>query len=340
MIIDVDRGELSSRYHNFAVREASGRSPLYEHLTMSVSKDAEVLSLIATLPQPNQQPNLLLAAYRHLFGVPANYTEFRQVLVNRFDAVRSIMLERSTQTNDPGRCAMTLPVLASLPQPLALLEVGASAGLCLFPDRYGYEYPSRSLRPCGVTKPHPVFPCKATANIKLPDTLPQIVWRAGLDLNPLDAGDPDEAAWLETLIWPEQQGRRSRLRLALDIVAQERPTLVKGDLLGLEFEVLCRQAPQDATLVVFHTAVLAYVPSNDDRMRFANRVSALSDIWICNEAPSVMSHFGFASADAPSQGTFLLSVNNQPTAWTDPHGAWIENIRDASSASKKNARLY
>lgn len=335
MTIDMDRGELSARYHRFAVREASGRSPLYEHLTMSVSNDAEVLSLIATLPQPKQQPNLLLAAYRHLFGVPANYSEFRQVLVDRFDAVRSIMLERSTQTNEPGRCAVLLPVLASLPQPLALLEVGASAGLCLFPDRYGYEYPSRSLRPFAEAKPHPVFPCTAAANIQIPDTLPQIVWRAGLDLNPLDAGDPEEAAWLETLIWPEQEERRNRLRLALGIVAEERPTIVQGDLLGPEFEALCSQAPQDATLVVFHTAVLAYVPSNEDRMRFANLVSALSDIWICNEAPSVISHFGFASADAPSKGAFLLSVNNQPTAWTDPHGAWIETIMDSTSASKE-----
>ena len=45
------------------------------------------------------------------------------------------MMVRSTQTNEAGRCAALLPVLALLPQPLALLEVGTSAGLCLFPDR-------------------------------------------------------------------------------------------------------------------------------------------------------------------------------------------------------------
>jgi hypothetical protein len=44
------------------------------------------------------------------------------------------MLSRSTQTNEPARCATLLPVLAQLPQPLALNEVGASAGLCLLPD--------------------------------------------------------------------------------------------------------------------------------------------------------------------------------------------------------------
>ncbi|KAB2689319.1 DUF2332 domain-containing protein [Brucella pseudogrignonensis] len=338
MTVDAERNELASRYHRFAVREACGRSPLYEHLAMSISEDAEVLGLISALPQPKQQPNLLLAVYRHLFGVPSNYSEFKRVLLKRFDAVRSIILRRSTQTNEPGRCALLLPVLAKLPQPLALLEVGASAGLCLFPDRYGYEYPSRSLRPWGEDNSYPVFPCKAAANIQLPETLPQIVWRAGLDLNPLDAGDKDEAAWLETLIWPEQVERRHRLRLALGIVAAERPTIVKGDLLGPEFAALCLQAPQDATLVVFHTAVLAYVSNNGDRMGFADQVSALSDIWICNEAPGVMPHFGFSSADAPSPGAFLLSVNNQPTAWTDPHGAWIETITTAKSISEGAVR--
>ncbi|WP_079210928.1 DUF2332 domain-containing protein [Brucella pituitosa] len=338
MSVNAERNELASRYHRFAVREAYGRSPLYEHLAMSISEDAAVLSLISALPQPKQQPNLLLAAYRHLFGVPSNYSVFKRVLVKRFDAVRSIILRRSTQTNEPGRCALLLPVLANLPQPLALLEVGASAGLCLFPDRYGYEYPLRSLWPSGEEKSYPVFPCKTGANIRLPETLPQIAWRAGLDLNPLDAGDKDDAAWLETLVWPEQVERRERLRLALGIVAKERPKIVKGDLLGPEFAALCLQAPQDATLVVFHTAVLAYIPNDGDRMGFADQVSALSDIWICNEAPDVMPHFGFSSADAPSPGAFLLSVNNQPTAWTDPHGAWIDTITTAKSISEGASR--
>ncbi|KAB0679402.1 DUF2332 domain-containing protein [Aureimonas leprariae] len=337
MTIDPDQSELASRYRRFAFQEASGRSPLYEHLAAKAAEDAAIIALIADLPQPKQQPNLLFAAYRHILGVPSDYSEFRRGLTDRFDAVRSIMLERSTQTNEPGRCAVLLPVLASLPQPLALLEVGASAGLCLFPDRYGYDYSSKSLRPPKGAKPYPVFPCRAAASVPVPDTLPQIVWRAGLDLNPLDAGDPDAAAWLETLVWPDQEERRNRLRLALGIVAEEQPTLVQGDLLGPEFEALCRQAPQDATLVVFHTAVLAYVPSTADRMTFADRVSASSDVWICNEDPSVMSQFSFTAVEAPSQGAFLMSVNGQPTAWTDPHGAWIEAIADVETSVLSSA---
>jgi len=45
--------------------------------------------------------------------------------------------------------------------------------------------------------------------------VPQIVWWAGLDLNPLDVSDPEQAAWLRTLVWPEQTDRLARLCAAM-----------------------------------------------------------------------------------------------------------------------------
>ena len=107
------------------------------------------------------------------------------------------MRARATQTNEAGRCAVLLPVLAALPQPLALLEVGASAGLCLYPDRYAYRYGDQVL---GAGEP--VLDCAATG-VAPPPARPEVVWRAGLDLNPLDVTDPADVAWLDALIWPE-----------------------------------------------------------------------------------------------------------------------------------------
>ena len=67
------------------------------------------------------------------------------------ETLRAVMLARSTQTNEHGRCAALLPVLAGLPEPLALLEVGASAGLCLLPDFYAYDMVGLLWLPrCGV----------------------------------------------------------------------------------------------------------------------------------------------------------------------------------------------
>jgi hypothetical protein len=317
--------DIADRYRRFAVEEAGGKSPLYEELSSGVAGDPRLIHFLQELPGAKQQPNLLFAAYRHVLGVPQSFADFRAGLLQHSDAVRQVMMERSTQTNEPNRCAALLPILASLHQPLALLEVGASAGLCLFPDRYGYDYPAKSLRPSHGTAPYPVFPC-STSGFAPPDVLPKIVWRAGLDLNPLRADDPEEVAWLQTLVWPEQQQRRDRLRLALDIAAADPPTIIRGDLLGPEFEALCRQAPPEATLVVFHTAVLAYVLHPQDRMDFAERAEALADVWVCNESPGATPLGDKALPIAPIPGAFLLSVNRSPVAWTDPHGAWLEAI--------------
>ena len=134
-------------YRRFAALEARGRSPLYERLAEGVAQDGEVIAFLLTLPKPKRQPNLLFAAVRYRLGTPTDWADFRYRLLAEPDAVREVMLARSTQTNEPARCATLLPVLATLPQPLALIEVGASAGLCLLPDLYGYDYGSSRLPP-------------------------------------------------------------------------------------------------------------------------------------------------------------------------------------------------
>ncbi|MHB8287312.1 MAG: DUF2332 domain-containing protein [Caulobacteraceae bacterium] len=316
------------RYIRFADIEAHGRSHLYEVLARGVADDAEVINFLLSLPSAKQQPNLLFAAVRCLFGTPEDFEDFKHRLVSNSEAVRAVMLERSTQTNEPARCATLLPILANLPQPLAIIEVGASAGLCLLLDFYGYNYDSCVIRPDTGVESFPVFSCKASSETPLPMRMPQIVWRAGLDLNPLDAADRDQSYWLETLVWPEQHRRLAGLRGALQVAAAQRPRLVQGSLTGDALPLLCQEAPKDATLIVFHTAVLAYVAEHAERQAFADTVTSLCPYWICNEAPRVMPAIA-AHAGEPSQtDRFLLSVNGSPVAWTEPHGAaidWIAN---------------
>jgi hypothetical protein len=317
----VDGAGVAARYLRFAQEEARGRSPLYESLAGGVAGDPEVIAFLLDLPEAKRQPNLLLAAVRHLIGTPADWAAFREVVLGKPEAVRLVMLAHSTQTNEPARCATLLPVLARLPQPLALIEVGASAGLCLLPDFYGYEFGRLTLgRVDG-----PVFTCAASATTPLPEAMPQVVWRAGLDLHPLDAADPSQAAWLQNLVWPEQTGRLANLRAALKIAAAVRPRVIEGSLLDDDLARLCGEAPKGATLVVFHTAVLAYVADPADRQAFAQRVMPLCDCWIANESPRVFPDI--ASRAPPGEaGQFLLSVNGEPVAWTDPHGASMDWI--------------
>src|SRR5690242_11426748 len=120
-----------ARYRRFAEQEAHGHSPLYEAIALGIAGDPKLLDILARLPEVKQQPNLLLAAVRLVAGTPADWPDFRARLMQHLDAVLRVVRERDTQTNEPARCAVLLPLLARLHQPLALLEVGASAGLCL-----------------------------------------------------------------------------------------------------------------------------------------------------------------------------------------------------------------
>jgi hypothetical protein len=231
------------------------------------------------------------------------------------------MLTRRTQTNEAGRCATLLPVLARLPQPLALLEVGASAGLCLLPDRYGYDYGRQQL-PAPQTDA-PVFPCRADLPTPLPTHHPTVAWRCGLDLHPIDVADAAACAWLETLVWPEQADRLHRLRAAMAVARQDPPRLVQGDLLS-DLAACAAQAPTDATLVVFHSAVLAYVADPDARQGFARSVRELGAVWISNEVSGAFPDMRQHVTRPGPRNAFLLAVNGTPVAWTDPHGGWIE----------------
>jgi hypothetical protein len=302
----------ADRYRRFAETEARDWSPTYEQWALGVAADPELLTLLDELPVPKRQPNLLFAAARYA-GIPAGpFPGFRQRLLTRWPDVRQVMLARRTQTNEPGRCAVLLPLLAELPQPLALLEVGASAGLCLYPDRYGYRYGDHP--PLGNG---PVLDCAITGPVPIPTSRPHVVWRAGIDLNPLDVRDPDDVRWLEALIWPEHDHRRARLAAAVDIVRAEPPLLMAGDL-NERLTSLAASAPRDATLVIFHSAVLAYLDA-ERRAAFVATVRSLDARWIANEGPGALPLAAPRSPE-PDRALFLVTLDGEPVAYAAGHG--------------------
>ncbi|MEU7905443.1 DUF2332 domain-containing protein [Actinoplanes sp. NPDC049118] len=309
--------DLSRTYADFGTREARGVSPAYERLALAVSADEELLALIGALPEAKWQPNLLFAVVRFLGGPVDDPAAFRDWTLANWAAIEPQIRGRATQTNEAGRCAALLPVLAALPGPLALLEVGASAGLCLYPDRYAYRYGDHRL---GAGEP--LLECEATG-LTPPARVPEVVWRSGLDLNPLDVTDPADIAWLDALIWPEHTHRRARLRAAAAVAAADPPHLVRGDVLD-DLPALAAQAPPEATLVVFHTSVLYQVPA-PRRAAFAEAVGALPGHWIANESPEVVAHR--ALPDPPDAALYnVLALDGRPLAWTRSHGqslAWF-----------------
>lgn len=312
---------MAALWRHFAERETVTRSPLYQELAARVAEDDALLDLLAALEPRQWQPNLLLGAVRYLVGTVAGWEEFREVVVGRREEVLAVMASRRTQTNEPARCATLLPVLASLPQPLALLEVGASAGLCLLPDHYAYDY-GRAFVRARHGSGSVVIPCEASPATPLPDEPLEVAWRAGLDLDPIDLRDEHSVRWLEALVWPGEEYRLPRLRAAIEVAQAVAPRIVRGDL-RTDLPALAAEAPTDATLVVFHTATLAYVRDPAEREAFARTVASLGAVWVANEGAGTLPGISPAVAGERSDDSFLICLNGEPLAWADSHGVWV-----------------
>ena len=311
----IDR--IAASYQAFAA-EASGRSPQYEELALAVARDAAILAFLAELPTAKRQPNLLFAAAAYLLRAAPDLAALRTLLSRRRTDLVGTMMARRTQTNEPARCATLLPALALLPEPLALVEVGASAGLTLLPDRYSYDYDGHRVP--GTDPDAPVLECQPRGPVPLPARVPEVAWRAGLDLNPLDVTSDDDVRWLECLIWPGETGRQERLRAAIETARRDPPPLYQGDLLT-DVPDLIRQAPGGATVVIYHTAVLGYV-RRPDRAGFARAVRDLGAVWLSNEGTGLLP--GIAVPERGAHGFVLVKDGTVPIAVTDSHGTWLE----------------
>ena len=321
-----DPTDIKRRYQQFANVECKGYSEVYYRLALAVSGDDEVVGFIAEMPVI--QPNLFFASIQLLTGpdgMPKTGSDLRAFVKQRGCEVGDVMRSRWTQTNEVGRCAVLLPALPS--GPLALVEVGASAGLCLLLDRFYYEFGST---PIGEVSSPVHLRCTAVGPVPLPPAVPQVAWRRGLDASPINVHDDDAIRWLLACVWPDHHERRRRLEGAIDLARANPPAVSAGDLVD-DLPAVLAEVPDDAQLVVFHSAVLNYV-SRDRRQAFADILADTSKrrdvVWLANEAPGVIPEM---TALAPSLSSlrFLLGrthfTNGQRRddllALTHPHGA-------------------
>jgi hypothetical protein len=350
--MDMNFADVANSYERFAESEG-GLSPVYRTWSLAIGRSREACELIAELPGTKRQPNLVFAAARWVSqpdeatsGWPLDTAapdEFLAFLRAHWPEIKTLALERSTQTNEPGRCALHLTELARIDGPIALIEVGHSAGLTLIPDLYSYEYTltdgSRTrLSPLSAPSGERIVLFTALEGVTPPTKLPTVVWRGGVDLNPLtlDPSTPegrDQIRWMEALIWPGHEVRASRLLRAAALAAEARRRgpfrEMTGDLLtGLP--ALVKRAHAEAPgahVVVLHTAVIAYLPEPAVFEELMHRLLTESQrpgsaplTWLSCEGPNVLPGVASALSAASAPGEFILARNGEPVARTHPWG--------------------
>ena len=92
----------------------------------------------------------------------------------------------------------------------------------------------------------------------------------------------------------------------------------------LDLTSVAAEAPAGATLVIFHTAVLAWVAAREERTGLAKAIALIRATCISNEAPAFSPcHDEKVKAECPV-GQFLLAEKQRAIAHTDPHGRSIQ----------------
>jgi hypothetical protein len=298
--------ELTLAEHFLAFGDSAERDgcTTYGTICRGVAQDPALLDLLSDTPEAQRRPNLLLAAVhflllggadhplvrhydsvQHFLGRPSMPPEehadglvpdFRHFCLTHQAALRPLLATRHTQTNEVGRCAALLPAINTVAstypagQPLALLDLGCSAGLNLLFDHYGYSYRQRTDGTEMQAGPTSAVQLSCTVRNPLtalpPLAQPELVSRTGLDQAPIDPTNPDEARWLLACMWPDNLTRFTRLQGALTIAdtAAQRPRLLTGDIIGSLATVVDAIDPT-CPLVIFHSWVAAYLTTEQQR---------------------------------------------------------------------------
>ena len=326
---------------DFAWREAQGHSRLYERLALAAAERPAVHALLDAAPAEQRRATLLFAAI-HLLCLrgegpfPEDGPTLEDFTTRHRDRLIGLLETHRTQTNEPARSAQLLPgvSLAAAGRPIALLEIGASAGLNLLLDRYGYVLDGQEVGP----RSSPVMLRPDVTGGPLPVlSMPRIIARAGLDIAPIDVADPDQRDWLRACVWADQPERRARLDRAVALAVDQPPSLVAGDARE-DVGRVAAGLPADVPLVVMHSNTLAYLDP-DGRRAVRDQIEALASVrevaWVSAEGPGVLPGvFDEPEPKRPSGAWGLLGlaiwrdgrIESRTLGRVGPHGTWLEWI--------------
>jgi hypothetical protein len=296
---------LAEVYRRFAEGDAAGT--LYARVAVALSESEAALRAIQAAPARKRHPTVILAALHDLAlagrapALAAAYAAADReaaggaaidTLLRMTDAVAAIAARRQTRTDEAGHAAVLYPAIAEAAHrvgadAVGLIDVGCSAGLNLNVDRVGIAYSDgQSLGdPASLVQ----LSCALRGDRPIPArALPEVVTRIGLDRDPVDVTDADDARWLRACLPPDQPERAARLEAEMALAAGAPPLLLRGDPVDLLPDAIAR-VPADALPVVITTWALSQLPL-EQRLHFLQRLDALAGrpvAWVSAEGVGV-----------------------------------------------------
>ena len=168
----------------------------------------------------------------------------------------------------------------------------------------------------GLRTPSVAIECELRNDMpEIPRELPEVAFRRGVDLNPVDLSDDEEYLWMMALVWPDHPDRAALLRAARRIWLSNPPRVERGDALDVLPRIL-GEVPREAALCVFHCHTLNQFPP-DARAAFYEIL----------QRESYERRVYHVSSEGESMRVSRIAGGNTDTilaARRNAHGRWIE----------------
>ena len=364
------------RFREFGSEYAS--LPLYGAVSRSVAEDPPTAELLVAAQPGQARPVLWFAALHDLVlrqpdvraarwyasvvgrdslaaGDP--WPDVRATVLEHADELRHLIATRTTQTNEVNRSVYLAAGLAATgrlsgegstgpapaPGAIALVELGASAGLLLGLDRYLVTTVATDGNRTSVGDAASPVRCEGldrSVGHRALGPLPRVLGRAGVDREPVDLEDEDAVRWLLACLWPDVPGRVERFRAARRLMRSRPPLVLQGDLVddvarGVDAAREQARGGGVEHVVVYSSWALTYV-DRDRRAALAERLTGIAASvprlsWLTAEPPGCVPGL---PDDPRTEGvptvlglrTWVAGVEAAPrlVGVAHPHGAWVD----------------
>ncbi|MGY2002250.1 DUF2332 domain-containing protein [Blastococcus sp. SYSU DS1024] len=298
---------LAQVYRRFGA-EAARTSPLQSRVAVALSGSAAASRALEAAPARARRPEAVLAALHDLAlagRAPALAAAHAtgdgdaaaaaalDTLLRRTDEVVALAGRRRPRTDGTGACTVLHPAVAEAAhragaEVVGLVDVDCAAGLRLAVDRVGITYGAGP--PLGDPASPVQLSCSVVGDRPVPTRpVPGVVARIGIDPDPLDVTDADDARWLRACLPPDDAERRARLDAELALAVAAPPVLLRGDAVELLPDAVAR-VPAEALPVVVTAWALSRLPP-ESRLRFLHRLDEVAAhrpvAWVSAEGVGV-----------------------------------------------------